>query len=187
MTKQEAFRKITEYLKIHNIQYAMAIDEGSMHITIVYDAENAPGRCIESCIWFYGDAMEARVYYSALGSEICKKSEHIDSLFRVLNYINARVFLGCSDGSGGSLYETHMLYTPRIYLTEDDQFDITITTMINYDFLEAVPIETADYLTAYCPELLDRLTYAIFGVLLGQVTSEEAIAYIKNLLSGERL
>lgn len=181
MTKQEAIKTITKHLKSHNIQYVTALDEGCMRITMVYNAENAPDRCIESCIWFCGDAMEARVYYSALGSEICKKSEHIDGLFRVLNYINARVFLSCSDGSGGSLYATQMLYTPRIYLTEDDQFDITITTMINYDFLEVAPVETSDYLTAYCPELLDRLSFAIFGVLLGQITPEEAITCIKKL------
>lgn len=181
MTKQEAIKTITKHLKSHNIQYTTALDEGCVQITMVYDAENAPDRCIESCIWFYGDAMEARVYYSALGSEICKKSEHIDSLFRVLNYINARVFLSCSDGSDGSLYATQMLYTPRIYLTEDDQFDITITTMINYDFLEVALVETSDYLTAYCPELLDRLSSAIFGVLLGQITPEEAITCIKKL------
>lgn len=185
MTKQSAFKNITEYLKTHNIQYRTALDEGHMRITMAYDVENAPGKYIEACAWFYEDLMEARVYYSALGSEICKKSEHIDSLFRVINFINARVFLSCSDGADGSLYETHLLYTPRIYLTEDNQFDITITTMINYDVLELAPVETADYLTAYCPELLDRLSFAIFGVLLGQITSEEAITYIKNFVLSE--
>lgn len=55
------------------------------------------------------------------------------------------------------LYEPHMLYNPRIYVTEDGCFDIMITTIINYDSWETAPGETADYFTAYCPELLDRL------------------------------
>ena len=100
MTKQKAIKKITEYLKSHNIQYIMGLDEGCMQITIVYNVENAPNKCVESCIWFYGDGMEARIYYSALGAEVCKNSEHINSLLRVLNFINARIFLSCFDGSG---------------------------------------------------------------------------------------
>lgn len=182
MTKQEAIKKITGYLKSHNIQYETRLDEGCMQITMAYNVENAPDKCVESCVWFHEDVMEARVYYSALGAEICKESEHINSLFRILNFINARVFLSCADSFGESLYEPHMLYTPRIYLTEDGYFDITITTMINYDFLEVAPIETADYLTAYCPELLDKLSPAIFGVLIGQFTSDEAISYIKEII-----
>ena len=73
-----------------------------------------------------------------------------------------------------------MLYTPRMYLTVDGFYDITITTIINYDFWEVAPIETADYMTAYCPELLDRLALPVFGVLLGQITCDEAVMYIKE-------
>ena len=73
-----------------------------------------------------------------------------------------------------------MLYTPRMYLTVDGFYDIAITTIINYDFWEVAPIETADYMTAYCPELLDRLALPVFGVLLGQITSDEAVMFIKE-------
>ena len=38
----------------------------------------------------------------------------------------------------------------------------------------------ADYLTAYCPELLDKLTAPIYGVLLGKIEVEAAIQYIKD-------
>lgn len=178
MKKQEAIKKITGYLKSHNIRYISAIDNVGMQITMVYTVENAPDKCVESCIWFYGDVMEARVYYSAFGAEICRKSAYIDELLRVINFINARVFLNCADGSGDALYEPHMLYTPRMYLTADDCCDITITAIINYDFYEMAPVETADYLTAYCPELLDKLSPAIYSVLLGQLTVDKAIAYI---------
>lgn len=185
MTKQEAIRKLTDYLKSHNIQYAPAVDNGCMQITMVYNAINAPNKCVESCVWFYEDEMEARVYYSAMGAEICRKSEHIDELLRVLNFINARLFLSCCDGAGGTLYKSRMLYTPRIYLTTDDCYDITITTIIPYDFYEMASVETADYLTAYCPELLDKLSLAIYGVILGQLTSDEAIAYITKEIMAE--
>lgn len=184
MAQKDAIKKLTDYFKVHNIDYETSVDNGCMQFVMSYDAENAPGRYIESCIWFYEDAAEARVYYNAMGAEICGKSEHITGLLRLLNFINARVFLSCSDGYG-KLYEPHMLYTPRIYLTEDGLHDISITTMINYDFWEVAPVETADYLTAYCPELINRLAPAIFGVLLGQLTAEDGIVYIKEQILEE--
>lgn len=73
-----------------------------------------------------------------------------------------------------------MLYTPRMYLTVDGFYDITITTIINFDFWENAPIETADYMTAYCPELLDKLAIPVFSVLEGKMSSDEAIAFIKD-------
>lgn len=155
-----------------------------MQITMAFDAENAPNKYVECCIWWYEDDAEVRVYYNSMGAEICSKSEHINDLLRLLNFINARVFLSCGDWSG--LYKPHLLYTPRIYLTEDDQSDITITTMCNLDFWEVVPLETADYITVFCPELLNRLSHAIFGVLLGKLTAEEAIEYIKKKILNEK-
>ena len=70
-------------------------------------------------------------------------------------------------------------------MTADGCCDITITTMIAYDFFKLAPIETLDYLTAYCPELLDRLTLPIYGVLLGKETAAWAIAYIRRELLEE--
>lgn len=179
MTRKEAIKKFTDYLKQHNISHVTDIDNGCQRYTMTYSAENAPDYCVESCIWFYDhDVAEARCYYTAMGAAFCKSSEHKDELFRLLNFINARVFLNCDDGYG--LYEPHMLYNPRMYVTEDGCFDITITTIINYDFWEVAPVETADYLTVYCPELLDRLAPPVFGVLLGQFTVDEAIIYIQE-------
>lgn len=183
MTKKKAIKDLTDYLKLHNISHIPSIDEGVMQINMVYPVENAPNKCIESCIMFFEEIAEARVYYSAMGAEICSRSEYFPELLRLLNFINARVFLSCGDDN--RLYEPHMLYTPRIYLTEDDCYDITITTIINYDFWEVAPLETVDYLTAYCPELLDKLTLPIFGVLLGNLSTEGAIAYIKENILNE--
>lgn len=178
-TKNSIMESFAGYLKRNNIWYESDVDIECPRYTMIYETENAPNRCVESCIWFFDDAAEARVYYSSLGAQICKNSNHKDKLLRLLNYINATVFLNCSDGERG-LYNPHMLYTPRIYVTEDGCFDIVITTIINYDFWKVAPVETADYLTAYCPELLDKLTAPIYGVLLGKIEVEAAIQYIKD-------
>ena len=72
------------------------------------------------------------------------------------------------------------LYTPRIYLTADGCFDITITTIIPYDFFGLAPLETLDYITICCPELLDRLALPIYCVLLGKETADGAISHIER-------
>lgn len=166
-------------MKKHNIRYFSSMDNKYTQFTMEYTANNAPGGYVESCIWFYdNDNAEARCYYNATGANICKNSNYRNDLLRLLNFINARVFLSCGDPYG--LYEPNILYNPRIYLTEDDGFDITITTIINYDFWKKAPIETLDYLTIYCPELLNSLALPIFSILLGVITVDDAITYIKE-------
>lgn len=143
MTKKEAIKNFVAYLRNHNVKYHEDLDNGCIRFTMRYTSENSPEGHVESCIWFYAtDSAEVRVYYNAAGADICKKSRCCDGLLRVLNYINARVFLSCEDPYG--LYAPHMLYTPRIYLTEDGCYDITITTIVNYDFWKVAPIETCD-------------------------------------------
>lgn len=179
MTKREAMKSFGDYMKNHHIPIIKDNDDGCIRYTIQYRADSAPDGYVESCIWFYeGDNAEVHVYYNATGAEICKHSDHRERLLQLLNYINARVFLSCGDAYG--LYEPHMLYTPRMYLTVDDCYDLTITTIVNYDFWEVAPVETLDYMTCYCPELLDKLSYPVFGVLKGENTVEGAIEYIEN-------
>ena len=178
MNKRDAVKDFSTYLKNHVIRHKKDFDDGVVRYTMQYEAENAPGKYVESCIWFYEDNAEVRVYYNQMGADICKASEYRNALLELLNFINARVFLSCGNLNG--LYEPHMLYTPRMYLTVDGFYDITIATIINYDFWEVAPIETADYMTAYCPELLDRLALPVFGVLLGQIRSDEAVMFIKE-------
>ena len=132
MKRQEAIRVLTGRLRSSRVRHSAGFDSGQMQITMGFNAVYAPDHRIESCIWFYEDTMEARCYYSSLGAELCRKSRHIDALLRLLNFINARVFPSCR-GSGYMLYSPHILYTPRIYLTADGCFDITITTIIPYD------------------------------------------------------
>lgn len=184
MTKPAVIKDFTKYLNSNHIPYISAVADAGVRQTIMkYSAEDAPGWYMEGCVWWYEDGAEVRTYYNSMGADICEKSEHKDDLLRLLNFVNARVFLNCGDDSG--LYAPHMLYTPRIYLTEDGCSDIAITTMINYDFWEVAPLETADYITIYCPELLDRLTMPIFCVLLGKMDSDQAIGYVREALLGE--
>lgn len=179
MTKKDSLKSFVAYMKSHNIPYVEGDDDGCIRYTMKYRADNAPGGYVESCIWFYEeDNAEVRVYYNAAAVAICKSSINHDRLLQLLNYINARVFLSCGDACG--LYEPHMLYTPRMYLTVDNCFDLTITTIINYDFWEVAPVETLDYMTCYCPELLDKLSYPVFSVLKGGKTVDEAIGYINS-------
>lgn len=180
MAKKQVLQHFTAYLDSHHINYSTTIDEGSIQYNMVYPAITAPNKQVESCIWFHDDDAECRVYYSCIGSEVCKSSSHINDLYRLLNFINASVYLCCGNKHG--LYEPKMLYTPRIYLSEDGCFDIMITTIINYDFYEVAPLETADYITAFCPQCLDLFTHPIFGVLADIISVDKAIELIKERL-----
>ncbi len=181
MNSYKSKKLIVDYLHSHNIRFTENLDNTVPRITMVFTGyDSCPGKIIESCIWFYEDDMEARIYYSELGAKICKESTHIEGLMRLFNFIHARVFPCTSDGMGGSLYAPHHLYTPSIYVTEDDCYDITLTTFINNDFFEVAPLETEDYITAACPELMGSLAPAIFGLLLGKINTDVAIEYVKK-------
>ena len=173
------------YLKSHFIKHCEDTFENTKRLTMPYTGyANCPGMALESCIYFHFDCMECRVYFSELASDICKNSTHQADLHRLLNYINATVWPRVSDGFEGE-YRTPYLHTPRIYITEDGYYDITATSMISYDFYEISPIITADYITACIPELMDKLSPAIFGVLGGKITTEDAIAYVNSAVLNE--
>ena len=57
--------------------------------------------------------------------------------------------------------------------------------MIPLDFYEMAPLETEDYITAACPELLNKLSVPIFFVLLGEISAEQAILVVKDEILGE--
>ena len=144
------------------------------------NCDKSPDKVIESCIYFHNDYMECRVYYSKSGAEYCQSSKHLSELMRLLNFINAMVWPRGLDGTGGMLYKASCLYAPRLYMTEDDCYDITMTTIVPYDYYKVTPLETEDFLTASCPELMDALSPAIFMLLLGKLSLDEAIHYIKK-------
>lgn len=188
MNRIQVEARLRQYLKSHFINFEVDIDNGDPRYTMVFQGyDSAPNKAIESCIWLYDDEMEVRTYYPQVAAEWCKEhSENIPMLMRLFNYINATVWLKSADGAGGTLYQPHHLHTPRIYMTEDDYFDITLTTVICYDFYEVAPLETEDYITAYCPELLANLSPAIFGLLLDLIDFESAKQYIQiNILKNK--
>ena len=181
MNKFEAKIKLCSYLKANNIMFRDDFDNGASRIAMLYKKyNNCQDKILESCIWFYEDEMEVRVYYGEKVSNWCKSSEHISDLMRIFNYVNALVWPRAADGMNNTLYQPHHLHTPRLYMTEDGFNDITLTSVIAYDFYAIAPLETEDYITACCPELLDRLAPAIFGTILGKLNVEQAIGYIKR-------
>ena len=169
-----------KYLRYHFVPYKEDKDGGVLRYTFVFMSENSPGGFVEGCVWFYDKAAEVRLYYNQIGADLCKGSEHRPELLRLLNFINARVFMEIRDGAGNRFYDPQILHTPRIYLTEDDGYDISITTTINYKFWKNARLETHDYITAYCPELLDKLSPFIFGALKGEMSVSEAILGIET-------
>ena len=138
--------------------------------------KNVPEQVIESCIYFFSDGMEVRIYYGLTGSKCISESENKQDLYRLLNYINAKVFLTTpNDGMGGILYKPSYMYSPKIYITEDGFWDLTLTTVIPYDFYELAPLETMDYLTVSCPSYLNQLSVPIFLLAIGKITVEYAM------------
>ncbi len=182
MTNSEAYTKLLNYLKAHFVRFCEGIDErGIKRINMVYTGYfNCPNEAIESCIYFHENCMECKVYYTALGSSICKESPHQADLYRLLNYINANVWPCVWDFADGKPYQPSHLYTPRILLTEDGYFDITATTLIPYDFYELAPLQTEDYMTACIPKLMDTLSFEIFGLLVGNISIDVAMKYLSE-------
>lgn len=181
MQKRKVLNHMINYLRSHNIPFQQDFDNGCVRISMLYkDCENCPDRVLESCIWFYSNVLEARTYYTKTASNWCKQSENLDSIMRLFNYVNSKIWTCTSDGLRGLLYKSIPIHTSRLYMTEDNYYDITLTTIINYDVYELAPLETEDYLTAACPDLLNKLSPVIFEVLCGSIDLNTAIQYINN-------
>ena len=188
MDNRLALTSIEKYLKEHFIKYIRDCEDGTERITMIFKGyDKCPDEIIEACIYFFSDSMECRVYYSETGARWVSESEFKQDTYRLMNFINARIFPTTpNDGMGGMLYKSSHMYAPRMYVTEDDCWDITLTTIIPYDFYELAPLETADYLTVSCPELLNQLSSSIFLTLLGKITVDEAIRKIKSSILKEK-
>lgn len=180
-TKTEARRRIVDYLKKFRIHYQMLNDSGKpvidfkdLTLYIRFHVEEAPDQLIECSIWFYEDGLEVRGYYSKnAASWVGKHKDRVPDVMQVINFINARVFLG------------NLLYTPRLYLTAEEQNEFVITTIIPYRFFEDAEMETLEYITCYYPEFLGKVSFPLFLTLLGEITSEKAIDHIKTEIFDE--
>lgn len=187
MSKQQASERLRQYLKSHFICFETDFCDSIPRLTMIFkNCNNCPDKILESCVYFYQDCMEVKTYFNQNATNWCKEyQENLPSVIRLLNLINATVWMCSTDGAGGMLYDASTLYTPRIFITENDCFDITLTTIINYDFYKLAPLETEDYITAYCPDLLNKLSLAIFSLLLGTIDLQQATHYINRLTEGE--
>lgn len=182
MTKTGARAIIIDYLKKYNIHYHLLNDSGkplidinNLTIYISFHVEKAPDSLAECSIWFYEDGLEVRGYYSANAANWVSKSQNrIPDVLSVINFINARVFLG------------NLLFTPRLYLTTDDQPEIAITTTVPYRFFEAAELETLEYITCYYPEFLGKVSIPLFLTLLGKMMPEKAIQHMKAEILNEK-
>lgn len=181
MTKADARKQIIHYLKRYHIPYHLLNDSGKSVIDIQdltlymkFRVEEAPDHLAECSVWFYEDALEVRGYYSENAANwIGKYKNHIPDVLRVINFMNARVFLG------------NLLFTPRLYLTADERPEFAITTIIPYLFFETAELETLEYITCYYPEFLGKASVPLFLTLIGEITPEMAISHIKTELLNE--
>lgn len=176
MTKAEARKRIIDYLKMYNIPYHLLNNTGKplsaddLTLYIRFYVEIAPDHLVECSIWFYEKSFEVRAYFSENAAGwINKHRSRIPDVLRVINFMNAHVFLGS-------------LFTPRLYLTADGEPEFAITTVIPYLFFETVKSETLEYITCFYPEFLDKASLPLFLTLLGEITPEMAIYYIKSEL-----
>lgn len=178
---KEAMSNFTAYLKSHNIYFETDSTEGTPRITMLFkNCEMCPSEICEGCIYFYEDGMEARVYYSETGSKICKESDNVPDLCRLLNYMQARVWPRVQDGAEGTLYKSQYLFSPRFYVTEDGMSDITATMLIPYTHFEMDELETEDFITAALPDLMNILSAPIFLLLAKKISVEEAISRVRS-------
>lgn len=178
--------EISRYLKSYNIYFEECREEDTPHITMAFkNCDRCPGRITEGSIYFYDDYMEARVYYSELGAKWCKESKHLSELYRLMNYLNAKVWPRVKDGMEGTLYRSEYLITPRFCVTEDGCQDITTIMAIPYSHFELDPLEIEDYITAALPDLLDSLSAAIFLLLVGEINIDEAIGLADTEILGK--
>lgn len=186
MNKSEARRKMIAYLKKRNIAFFEHLHDGGSCIVMVFeDYTTCPNSILESSIYFWDTCMETRVYFSENASGwIKERSDDLADMYRLMNFINARIWPFSHDGIGGKLYAPHHLQTPRFYITEDGCYDLTATTVIDYDHYEMAPMETEDYCTATIPELMSKLSLPIFLLLTKEITVEKAITLIKREIGG---
>ena len=187
--KKQALKIMSEfvkYLKSHNIYCEEYPKDDIPHITMAFkNCDSCPGHITEGSTYFYEDCMEARVYYSEIGTKWCKESNNLSELYRLMNYLNAKVWPRVKDGMDGTLYRSEHLITPRFCVTEDGCQDITTIMAFPYSYFELDSLQIEDYITAALPDLLDSLSTPIFLLLLGEINIEKAIRLVDTEILGE--
>lgn len=182
MLVQKAQQMIKDYLNEHFIQFIESEQDGQeVYILAFYGLDKVPSGMLEGSIYFYDKLMEMRIYYDEATANLCKSSEHRGALYELINYINATVWPMGQDGLDDALYTPTHLFVPRMYITEEGRFDITMTTLLPYDFFEVAPLESEDFFTAAMPDLLNNLSAAIYPLLLGKADIEQAKEIVDSI------
>lgn len=189
MIKNNPIEYMAKYLLDRNIKYIKDELDGIPRITTALRGfDNCPQSVIECSASHYEgkNAVELRVYYGEDTRKIVRNSKYVNELYRLLNFINAKVFVENNDGSNGTVYMPSYIIQPRFYLI-DEFYDLTATILMDDSIFFEMPLEVADFITITIPSLLDKLAIYIFGVLLGHIPVEYAITLIKSDLLGEKM
>lgn len=103
MTKSEAQFRLSAYLKAHFFYFETDFYNGTPRYTMIFkNCDNSPDKTLESCVYFYKDCMEVKTYFNQNAASWCKECrQNIPVIIRLLNYINATVWLCSADGASG--------------------------------------------------------------------------------------
>ena len=183
MNKLKAKKMCVDYLKQHTLEFheCLDTDNGSTGIVVALPhCYDCPDKRLEAELSFYDSCIEARVFYTQNAASWVEESTNKDALYRLMNFINARVWPQSHDGADGTLYSANCLICPRIYVTEDDSYDITATTMIDYNICDMAPLEVMDAVTVSMPQILNELSAPIFLLALGKIDVETAMQLVRE-------
>ena len=173
---------LLRFLQNSHVLYKEGMDAGVSRCDIVFMCDHAPGRFVEVYVWFFEDEAKVLARYSSIGADICKRSEHRNELYKLLNFINTCDIMA-SPADGKQMRNLAIQHCPRICLTEEDEsYDVSIMTIINYDFWKAATAMTYLYITEYLPKLMDMLAPYVFDLLNGEMSVSDAIAGVKSNL-----
>lgn len=119
-------------------------------------------------VHFRKEDIFVRGYYSAQLAEIIKASDHKQDLLHLLNYINCNVEF------------SHVVSTPRIYLSTDGAWDVVISATINNDVFSLAPVDCCQFITGYCPEFIEKFFIYIYMVIKGMAPAESCEKMIEE-------
>lgn len=165
-------------LRRNNVNCKMNSDKDNPRVEFVIMSDIVPGEFLRGQTDFYDSTAYARMSYNSICAEICRESEHIDELYRLLNYINAHIFTDHPITSR----EMKGLYTafdPRLFIDEESGFNIIVSATVGYELWNKY--QTVSFFSEYLPKLLEFLSPFIFGVLQCEMAAEDAIWQIKSL------
>ncbi len=106
MLRMDAQIRLSTYLKSHFIYFETDFNNDTPRFTMMFkNCNNCPDKILESCVYFYQNCMEVKTYFNQNAASWCKEhQQNIPMIIRLLNYINATVWMSSADGANGLLY-----------------------------------------------------------------------------------